>query len=449
MPKKLPSGLSTFEPTDTVRRIAQNDNIEATDKLFRGGAGHGHTGKDGDGPKIGGDGIAFGALERRHLHNGRMSVNVAKFRPITITAGTLHGLPTNPYDRLSDDAWPAHRWVLSGQFHPAPQSLTVSLGKTYTEIHGISFDPTGEQYSPASFLILTSSDNQNWQTVYSYNQKPFVTHHWFDQPVSASYIRLTITGLSPDNDSTIVSCFSVYAYDKQDYDALEDLRPWGLTSRLQGLMIMPGGTVTDNRNGSLTFSEPLYVMNPAAGSYFTVKKGTYTLNDREYLYADIDPTTQEITPKIGGWTNSPRHYDAMNRIVLAQRLGNRIYLNSSLGANTASVDLQVKDGRLQFHNGTGWKGVGIKAVQRGVSTIRFPEGNTRVDNIVITPVDRTKTFVQIHACGWSFSSSDMNFNTYGGLTANLIEDNILSVGAVLGSFNAGYYHYIWEVIEFA
>ena len=44
---KLPSGLTTFEATDTVSRLAQNENIEATDALFHPTAGHKHSAKAG------------------------------------------------------------------------------------------------------------------------------------------------------------------------------------------------------------------------------------------------------------------------------------------------------------------------------------------------------------------------------------------------------------------
>lgn len=197
MPKKLPSGLSTFEPTDTVRRIAQNDNIEATDKLFRGGAGHGHTGKDGDGPKIGGDGIAFGALERRHLRYGRLSANIAAGKPFTLTDGDVY----------------REEWILSNTYDHFPASMTIDLGGTYSDIEGFSFEtkPDDEAF-PGAFEIHMSVDNSTWRTVYKFEAKEnsFEPFHPFAKLETAAFVRITIT--KPSNFSTTtLKRFAVYS----------------------------------------------------------------------------------------------------------------------------------------------------------------------------------------------------------------------------------------------
>ncbi|MBW4841165.1 MAG: discoidin domain-containing protein, partial [Paenibacillaceae bacterium] len=230
---KLPSGLTTFEPSDTVRRTAQNENIEAIDALFRATGGHRHTGKAGDAPQIGTEGIAVGAVTsdrialsavtgdrvaratlcRRHLKSGRLSGNVAKYKPFTVTGGVVVGVPTAPYRQYGDNYWLVNRSSV-----PFPQSITVNLTTEYYEIEGISFENNWVA-PPRNFYVEISSDNTNWTRAYTYShsgteQPP--QYHPFDQLFHGSYVRLTLT--EPGNQTNIayVSGFGVFSRDVQE-----------------------------------------------------------------------------------------------------------------------------------------------------------------------------------------------------------------------------------------
>ncbi|MGG4044387.1 discoidin domain-containing protein [Paenibacillus favisporus] len=345
---KLPSGLQTYEPSDTVRRIAQNENIEATDALFHGTGGHRHTGKAGDAPLIGTEGIAGGAVTgdkiastavtgdkvarytlcRRHLKSGRISRNAAKYKPVTVTAGQLSGLPTVPYFQSGE-----HFWALYSAYNKFPQSMTVMLGDEHSDIEGVSFEK-GWNADPVSFYIETSSDNTNWRKVYTYSRSvtdEFPRYHPFDQAAAGSYIRLTVT--APDSSgNTIIAGFGVF----------------------------------------------------------------------------------------------------------------------SRACPESSPDFKVENGVLKFHDGSGWKGVGIKSVQRGTTNISFfyPNGNgSLVKEVTITAVNPQKSFVNITTTGlshWSQTSPMMD----GSVCATLVGNNKVKFNFMDGFYEA-YAEISWEVIEFA
>lgn len=348
---KLPSGLTTFEPTDTVRRTAQNDNIAATDALFHQTGGHRHTGRAGDAPQIGPEGIATGAVTgdkiaqasvsgdkvslrtlcRRHLKSGRISGNIAKYKQVTVTAGQLSGLPTVPYYQagLNDNFW-----ALYSAYYSFPQSMTVALGTEYTDIEGVGFEK-GWGSDPGGFHIDVSSNNVSWQRIYSYTRsgsEEFPRYHPFDRAVSGSYVRITVTAPDPSTGNAVIAGFGVF----------------------------------------------------------------------------------------------------------------------SRAAQESGPDLRLEKGLLQFYDGTGWKGVGIKSVQRGRTSISFfsPNGNSSlVKEVSISAVNPQKTFVQMTSTGlshWSQSSPLMD----GSVCAELVGNNKLKFHFMEGFFEA-YAEISWEVIEYA
>ncbi len=347
---KLPSGLQTFEPSDTVRRIAQNENIERMDELFHSTNGHRHTGKAGDAPPIGSAGIASGAVTsdklaaaavtgekvagytlcRRQLKSGRLSGNIAKYKPVTVTSGNLSGLPTVPYYQsgLNDNFW-----GLYTAYHTLPQSMTVALGAEYTDIEGVSFDKAWSA-EPKGFYVEASSDNSTWKNVYTYSRndsEDFPNYHPFDQLIKGSYIRLTITAANPSG-TTIISGFGIFSR-----------------------------------------------------------------------------ASQEGNP-----------------------------------------DFRLDKGILQYHDGSGWKGVGIKSVQRGSTNISFfsPNGNgSLIKEVTITAVNPQKSFVNVTTTGLAhwFQSSPM---IDGSVCARLVGNDKVRFNFMDGFYEA-YAEISWEVIEFA
>jgi hypothetical protein len=105
---------------------------------------------------------------------------------------------------------------------------------------------------------------------------------------------------------------------------IQNLATWGLNARVQGLIIIPEGNVTDDGAGSLKFDQ-LIVMNPLSGSWVRVAGGTYSLGTWASLWVPIPPTGARgtiITPTILAWSDSDRNYEGKDRVLLAQRNGN-------------------------------------------------------------------------------------------------------------------------------
>jgi hypothetical protein len=118
---------------------------------------------------------------------------------------------------------------------------------------------------------------------------------------------------------------------------INETSSWGLNARLQGLIIMPEGTITDNGAGVLTLGSSLIVMNPASGSYFRIASGSYTLGSFGYLYVIMPPSSSRgtaITPSVASWTDSDRPFDNKDMLIIAQRSGSgAIYLNTAVYTN--------------------------------------------------------------------------------------------------------------------
>ncbi|GIP24223.1 discoidin domain-containing protein [Paenibacillus sp. J22TS3] len=488
---KLPSGLKTFEATDTVRRAAQNENIEATDALFSDTKGHRHTGKPGDAPQIGKEGLAAGAvttdkvaagailsdkiakntIERQHLRSGGLSSNVAKYKSVTITGGELSGVPTTPYTFQWGSKGDNHLWSIPKET-ALPQSITISLGKLHNQVEGMSFGSwVGSDIStlPKGFNIEVSADGKTWTQVYTFSGGMYEPFSFipFSQAMDAIYVKLTVTAHG-SSARTVLSCLSVYSrfHGGVGEDALEDIRPWGLNARMQGLSIMAEGNVTDNGSGVLTLEKEIIVMNGPAGTYFRVKAGAYIIPDWGYLYVDI-PYEHAITvqPSVGQWKEGLRSYDSKDRLVLAQRNGNKtIYLNASVQSRLSGdtpqaekvngISLRSDKGNFQFNDGLGWRGVGIKKVQRGTGFLRRDQNipdDTNYREIIIDPVDVSKAFINVYFHGWQarpeWGSNRQEYKETD-INAAIIASNKISVFASF-NFEYAFNSFSWEVIEFA
>ncbi|WP_127529248.1 hypothetical protein [Paenibacillus kobensis] len=495
----LPSGLRTFEASETVRRLAQNENIEATDRLFHDNEGHRHTGKPGDAPQIGASGLASGAVtsdklasgavtsdklassavtsdklgtgavtgdklakgsvERVHLRSAGLSSNIAKYKKVTVTGGNVTGNPTTPFTFQTGFAGDSHLWTLPVST-ALPQSLTIHLGQEYMRLEGLSFGSwVGSDQStvPTQFYIEASPDNTVWTRVYTHAgqiYEPFQFLPFNPVPASCKFIRFTVMERSEGRDA-VVSCLAVYSrfHGNVDLDALEDVRPWGLNARLQGLMIVPEADISDNGSGQLTLTEPLTVMNPASGTYFRVNKGIYALPEWGYLYVDFPHAHGVLlNPSVAVWTDGSRNYDAKNRLILAQRCSTGpIYMNAALQARIAGkapnadkvdgIDFRTSNGYLEYNSGTGWNGVGIKSVQRG--KVFWTTETWQIMTVPISPVNLSKSFVNVRHTG---STSIGNIYDSASIDAHLNSSTELQMRA---AYDSQYFWVSWEVVEYA
>lgn len=610
----LPTGLRTYEPNETVRRISQNDNIEATDALFHDRTGHQHTGRPGDAPQIDSEGIAASAvtteklaglsitsekiaalsvtadklaaasvnadkiasasittdklalssvnserlaalsvtgdklasgavtkdkmalgcvtadrlsqaavtgekmanasvsldklanasvntdkitasavttdklatgsvttdklaassvtkeklgrnqIERQHVRGSELSSNIAKYQSVSITGGQLYGNPTTPF-LLDSDGMPNNVWSLARSI-VLPQSLTIELGQTYRGIEGMSIGsliPNNPGYMPKNFIVEGTKDT-TWTLLYTHNGtdlEPF-SYIPFTTVGDWQRIRITITERRDGTNPTEMSSIAVYSrsYGDLDKDVLNDIRPWGLNARLQGMMIIPEGNVNDNGTGLLSLSAPLIVMNPASGTFFRINPGSFQLENWGYLYVDIPRIHGAATNAYkSNWTDGIKDFAYKNRIVLAQRAGSgNIYFHAALQArlfglqaDADKVDglhFRASNGFLEYSSdGAGWKGVGIKSVQRGKTNLTSGEfDNFRY--IPLSAVNLSKTFVNIHHSGLHYQrvGTDVRYSDtsiYAEFTSN--------TQLVISSSFANYLYYdiMWEVIEFA
>lgn len=494
----LPSGLRTYEANEIVRRISQNENIEATDALFHAAEGHKHSGKPGDAPLIGKEGLAANSvtteklsaqavtkdkladaavtgskvarneLDRVHLRSSGISSNVAKFKKVTVTAGSLSGLPTTPYTFQGGELADNHLWSIPNT-SPLPQSITIDCQKEYKSLEGMSFGSTSganPSNAPKGFYVEGSNNMTNWTRLYTHSGGDYELFSFipFNPIADWRYIRLTIIERKTGAAFTDVSCLAVYNrfHGNTDMEVLDDQRAWGLNARLQGLMIIPEGSVSDNGSGKLTFSGALMVMNPASGTYFRIQAGSFDLGTWGYLYVDL-PFRHGVTvsASVGTWADNSleRLYDYKNRIILAQRNGNgSIYLNSALQARLSGtnpdadkvdgIDFRIFNGRLEYNGGAGWKGVGVKSVQRGTTVIT---GNNQNHGININAVDISKSMVNIHHTGYTqqyLTSFNQEFYSNVSVHARLMSDTQLQFYIRTG-IAAVYTEVAWEVIEFA
>jgi hypothetical protein len=122
----------------------------------------------------------------------------------------------------------------------------------------------------------------------------------------------------------------------RDSAFIQNLATWGLNARVQGIIIIPEGNVTDDGAGKLTIPVTI-IMNPISGSWIRVNAGTYELGNWGSLWAPIPPTGTRATtvaPTILPWTDRDRNYDGRDRVLLAQRRGlGPIYTRFGVRAN--------------------------------------------------------------------------------------------------------------------
>lgn len=442
---QLPSGLKTFEPSDIVRRAAQNENIEALDRFVV----------------------------------KTSSANVAKNKRAAATGGVLIGLPTAPWSSAA--AGEGGRWALpAGSVYPL--SLTVDLGLPCAKLEGISFGGWPVQSAaslPKDFIVEASPNGTDWIKTYDHAGKPAyspLSYLPFSANADCRYVRLTVKAAAAADGSASVSCLSVFSssHGNRDLDPLDDERGWGLNARLQGLVVMSEGGIVDDGAGKVTLDGTLIVMNPASGSYIRVSRGTFTLGAWDYLYIDLPfGTAGEIAAQKGVYLENGRPYDHRNRLVLAQRNGvGLVHFNFAItsrlaGSNTLAqraltadyaagagnatsaanadkvdgIHFSAAGGKLQYNDGTGWKGVGIKRVLRGTTAIGYPNISIEVP---LPGVDSSKSFLQVTSSLYTHKN-DTSFSS--GVFAQLFNDRIYLFSSQLALGRD--FHISWEVIEFA
>jgi hypothetical protein len=116
---------------------------------------------------------------------------------------------------------------------------------------------------------------------------------------------------------------SLYAEIYEDIHHLDGTEEvWGAKARLQGLIIMPEGSVTDDGAGNIVASK-IIVMNPISGSWVEIAAGNYTFGSWAFMWIELPPTTVRgtvITPTIGTWSDSDVTYKSEDKLLIAQRM---------------------------------------------------------------------------------------------------------------------------------
>lgn len=442
--KKLPSGLNAFEPSDTVRREAQNANIEVLDKFINNGKVHRHTGKPGDAPQIGREGIESGALERHHFKNGRISENVAKFKPVTVTDGTIMGLPTAPFNKPRSDSAEWNCWYLgpSGEY---PASLTINL-EDFFDIEAISLEVT--PITPLKCKLEISTNQSDWKIVTEqiFEGEEFVS---LPKPENAHYVRITV--IEPVISVTRITRLAVYSQQGVglEYEPLEDRRAWGLAARLHGLITISSNPIIDNEV-SVTLSGHVWIMNPIANAYLTIYSGTYSLVNNEYLYIDLPyfgDNTQGVYPKVGkpDYNKPLGFYAHRDRLILMYRGGDKqLYLNFPLNTKlqrTGGIPMFSKAGANALDNEVNSEEIGktnIEKVQRGFAQCSDVLGRVIIQ---VSPVKTDKAIINL-------APRDPDYDGYiydGSLRARFVSDNEIEITAGDASKSS---MIAWEVIEY-
>ncbi|MCA1294571.1 hypothetical protein LBW89_16220 [Paenibacillus sp. alder61] len=454
--KKLPSGLNAFEPSDTVRREAQNANIEVLDKFINNGKVHRHTGLPGDAPQIGSDGIESGALERHHFKNGRISENVAKFKPVTVTSGVVIGIPTLPYYINKNDM---NCWFLS-EAHNYPASMTINLSGFY-KIDAISFDII-EDPGPINFKVEIGPHAADWRKVaegeFTSLKDAFIP---VTEETQCSLVRITIDKPASDDFVIRISKLAVYSQDAEgnENDPLKDRRTWGLAARLQGLIGITDYPLYDFGD-SVALAGHWFIVNPVTNASICIYGGgnrKYPLGNGDYLYIDFKYFTSNedggIYPsagKGGDFLGPLTPYEYPDRLVLMYRSGSKLYFHPLVTANverkfgtqalTRSKEEEAFSKEIVEQDR---KETSVR-IQRGLVEVSFDDLNKLNSNktrIQLSPVQTNKAVINL-------APKDPGYNGYiydGSLRARFVSDNEIEISAADASKSS---MIVWEVIEY-
>lgn len=184
--------------------------------------------------------------------------------------------------------------------------------------------------------------------------------------------------------------------------------------------------------GGLTVNSPL-IVNPQDGSN---EGGEIKLKTTGSFVGDgvVDKYQDNIRLFVTGGNilSVPKTSDVNINGYKVWHAGNN-GVGSGLDADMVDgINFRINAGMLEFFDGTGWKGVGIKNVQRGVSAV----GASNTVNITISAVNLSKSYICVNG----------TINGGSGPLANLTSPSNIQVS----NSNVGYPLSVgWEVIEFA
>ncbi|WP_435922501.1 hypothetical protein [Paenibacillus sp. DYY-L-2] len=455
---KLPTGLKMFEPSDTVRRIAQNENIEAIDKLFRDSTGHRHSGRDGDAPQIGKDGIEIGAIERNHLRKGRLSENIAKYKPVKVTSGIVMGMPTATYYQKSQLAGDEKNCWLLSEIDSYPASLTIELKGIFT-IEAISFYLADGPYPIHLKVEIGRGPDDSWKVVsegdFGPYESPYIPVTDIDQ---YSYVRITVNQPTWQSYKLRVSELAVYSQDfiGNEDDPLEDRRPWGLAARLQGFIGITDYPLYDYGD-SVTLTGHWFIVNPVTNASICIygdatKK--YPLANGDYLYIDFKYFSSNqnggIYPSVGksaDFMDPIKPYEYPDRWILMTRSSTKLYFNPIIKATVekrSALNLSQSNDKTSNNKITELNIQGaIKNVQRGVTHIP-PDSNAfdiKNRRLWISPVQIDKAVLRV-------TPRDPNYNGYiydGSLKGRFVSNSEIEI--TIGS-SSELSMFVWEVVEY-
>ncbi|WP_410772187.1 hypothetical protein [Fontibacillus sp. BL9] len=457
--RKLPSGLTAFEPLDPVRREAQNANIETIDKLFDNSNGHRHTGKPGDAPQIGKEGIASGAIERHHFRNGKLSENVALYKPVSVTSGVVMGLPTVSYytknNQSQDDK---HCWYLA-EAHNYPAQMTLELKGLY-KIDAISFDLI-DGPNPVNIKVEIGYNMADWKVV---AERDFDPYDNLFLPVTDSdqysHVRITINKPTWEKFSLKITKLAVYSQDTvgNENDPLEDRRTWGLTARLQGMIGVTDYPLYDFGD-SVALTGHWFIINPVtnasiciygdANKKYPLANGDYLYIDFKYFSSNQDGGMYPAAGKRKDFLAPLTPYEYPDRLILMIRSSGKLYFSPLINPLVekrafAQALKQSNEETLGIETVGELMGKGIgKKVQRGLTEFpaSFDKFTSTKMNLPISPVQTDKAYLSVIPI-------DPNYDGYiydGSLKGRFVSNNEIEI--TIG--NASDSRMIaWEVIEY-
>lgn len=423
----LPSGLKTFEANDTVLRKAQNDNIEAIDKLFDPSQGHKHTGQPGDAPKIGSSGLddltgtltlkQGAGIRIQHPANSQAALNIDwnNSKPRIVIGGDGAGsqeafqiqgagntvrfeVDKNGNGKLGgNEIW--HKGNLKAQRIDHFRVLSMGLGAIPpAQPIGVYKNGTNVFYPGRSYGV-TVIDRATHGVVSN------TTYDVFGGTANAQAMANALNNLGSDKLVIITT-----------YDEPQGNR---LSGGLEAAIRRCGGS-------RAIFSSDYF---PYRGAYILV--GIPGIGEGNGLER-ISPTGDNG----GAWQEMGFSLVDGNLTTA----GNGISPVVNGGINFRSTS-----GFLEYNDGSGWKGLGVKSIQRGHVWL-YDSNTTYFD---IAPVNIAKTVINVSSSGYSYEWKTDRYLVHAATAKGFMSTSTQIGFQANGFFTYDFCAIAYEVIEYA
>ncbi|MCP8970052.1 interleukin-like EMT inducer domain-containing protein [Ectobacillus ponti] len=423
----LPSGLKTFEANDNVLRKAQNDNIEATDRLFNPATGHKHTGLPGDAPKIGSSGLddltgtltmkGGGQLQMHNPNNNGAYMRVAwgLDRPKIMLGGTgigsqeafqiqnMDGTSRFEVDKDgngklgANEIW--HKGNLKAQRIDAFRLISAGLG---------AIPPVAQAGVHQNGTYVSGTTISYGLTVIDRATHKILSNKSYDVYNSAEQATALANALNVLGSDKIVI---ITTYDEPMRNRLAGDLP-------KAIKRCGGSRAMFESDAFLYRCAYVLVGIPGIGEGNGMERISPTGNQTD-SWLDVSFTLIDGNPMIGGSGVSP--------------------------VVNGGINFRSTNGFLEYNDGSGWKGVGIKSVQRGQVWLY----DSNVAYFYIAPVNMAKSFINISSTGYHYEWRTDRYLAQAATARGVIfSSNQISVVAV-GIFPYTYCLVSYEVIEYA